>query len=485
MGNNIPKEVQNIVKQLNSADFEAYIVGGCVRDLLLGIKPKDWDITTGATPEEIQKVFPDSFYENKFGTVGVKTESEDTTLKVVEVTTFRTEAKYTDKRHPDRVRFTKNIKEDLARRDFTINAMAMDIEIGEELIDYFDGREDLKAKSIRAVGEPARRFNEDALRMMRAVRLAAELGFALEEGTAKAIKKNVSSINLIAKERVKDELLKLFMTSAAHEGIELMRETGLLQEVLPEMAKGIGVTQNKHHIYTVYEHNLFSLQWAAEHDYSLVVRLAAFLHDIAKPQVKQGEGPDSTFYSHEVLGARMAAQVLDHLHFPRELIDKVALLVRHHMFYYNVDEVTERSVRRLLAKVGPENMDDLIKLRICDRMGSGVPKAQPYRLRHFQFMVDKVQKDPISVGMLKVRGDDVMKALNIKASPKVGQILDILLDEVLDEPAKNVKEYQLKRVEALGKLSENSLETLRQKAIETQEEVNRGEEEEIKKRYHV
>ena len=146
MGNNIPKEVQNIVKQLNSADFEAYIVGGCVRDLLLGIKPKDWDITTGATPEEIQKVFPDSFYENKFGTVGVKTESEDTTLKVVEVTTFRTEAKYTDKRHPDRVRFTKNIKEDLARRDFTINAMAMDIEIGEELIDYFDGREDLKAK---------------------------------------------------------------------------------------------------------------------------------------------------------------------------------------------------------------------------------------------------------------------------------------------------------------------------------------------------
>jgi len=496
---NIPKEILNIAEKLQKADYRAYLVGGCVRDILLEKEPKDWDIATDARPEKIQEIFsafagatadkPATVYENEFGTVGVKTGSENERLKIVEVTTFRLEGKYTDKRHPDEIKFAKTIEEDLGRRDFTINAIAAEFPISNfqfsNIIDPFNGQEDLKNRIIRTVGEPSERFNEDALRLMRAVRFAVELDFEIEPKTTEAIKKQAGLLEIIAKERIRDELIKIIMTPQAAKGISLLEESGLLKYVMPELKEGVGIGQNKHHIYTVFEHSLRSLDYAAKNNYSLEIRLAALLHDIGKPKTKRGEGPDSTFYGHEVLSAKMAARILDRLHFPKNLIEKVVHLVRYHLFYYNVGEVTEAGVRRFLQRIGPENVDDFIKLRQADRIGSGVPKAVPYKIRHLLFMIEKVKADPISAKMLKVNGKDVMEILNIPAGPKVGQILSILLDEVIENPEKNTKENLELRIKDLGKLSDAELEKLAKISREKKEEFESGIEAEMKKKYYV
>lgn len=478
----IPKEVGEVPKTLEKAGFEAYLVGGCVRDLLLGREPKDWDIATNAKPEEIQKLFPDSVYENKFGTVGVKTDSVNKQLKVVEVTTFRLEDKYTDKRHPDEIKFAKTIEEDLARRDFTINALAFK---NNEVIDPYVGQKDLKDKLIRTVGNPTERFDEDALRLMRAVRFATELDFKIEKITADAIKKQAGLLEMIAKERIRDELEKIVMASNAAKGIQMLEDLGLLKFVVPELKEGINCGQNKHHIYSVFEHNLRALDYAASKNYSLVVRLASLLHDVGKPRTKAGDGPNSTFYNHEVVGAKMTAVILDRLRFSKEIVEKVVHLVRCHLFYYNVGEVTDAGVRRFLSRVGPENVDDLIKVREADRIGSGVPKAVPYKLRHLLFMIEKVKHDPISPKMLKVNGEDIIKILKINPGPKVGQILAIMLEEVLDDPNKNTKDNLESRIKNLGKLSEKELVELAAKAKETKEEFEGGIEEGMKKKYYV
>jgi len=369
----IPKEIIEITKKLRGKNFEAYLVGGCVRDLLRGVKPKDWDITTNATPEQIQKIFSDTFYENNFGTVGVKTGAEDETLKIVEVTPYRVEAKYSDKRHPDKVEFAEKLEDDLKRRDFTINAIALEVQPKQgKFIDLFDGEEDLKKKIIRAVGNPDERFNEDALRMMRAVRFSSELGFTMEKNTLDAIKKNSGLLKFISKERIRDEFEKIISSSAPSKGVEILRETGILKEFLPELLEGWDVTQNLHHIYTVWEHNLKSLEHAAKKSWPLDVRMAALLHDVGKPRTKRGDGKFSTFYGHDVVGAKMSFQILSRLKFPKEFIEKVSKLVRYHLFYYNVDEVTESSVRRLIARVGREDMEDLIRVRVCDRKKSRI-----------------------------------------------------------------------------------------------------------------
>jgi poly(A) polymerase/tRNA nucleotidyltransferase (CCA-adding enzyme) len=512
----IPEEVKNIIEELNRHGFEAYIVGGCVRDFLLGKEPNDWDVATNAKPEETQKIFPESFYDNKFGTVGVKILDCETTrietrknaeeisrqesvlsrpesaVKIVEATTYRTESKYTDKRHPDEVKFTETLEEDLKRRDFTINAMAINMGGTDfpkrsvfqklKIIDPFGGREDLRNKIIRAVGDPEKRFNEDALRMMRAVRFATQLDFNIEEKTFKAIQKNAGWLEMIAKERIRDEFEKIIMAKEPEKGVELLREAGLLKYIIPELEVGVGVTQNRHHIYTVYEHCLLSLKFAAQKNYNLTVRLSALLHDIAKPQVKKGEGPDATFYNHDYVGAKWAIRILDRLKFPKETVERVANLIRNHMFVYDVGAVTEAGVRRLLKRVGPENMKDLIVLRVADRLGSGVPKAQPYRLRHFQYMVEKVQHDPISVKMLKINGNDVMKLLNIEPGPIIGAILDVLLAEVIDDPKKNNKEYLERRAKELAQME---LVQLRELAKEKIEEKKEEEDQIIKQRHWV
>ncbi len=475
----IPEEIKLILGKLNKAGFEAFAVGGCVRDLLLGKKPKDWDIATKAKPGEIEKIFPDSFYLNQFGTVTVKTKSKDKSLKEVEITTYRTETTYSDKRHPDTISFTSDGKEDLSRRDFTINALALDKK--EKIIDLFNGQNDLNKKIIKTVGEPKKRFNEDALRMLRAIRLSVELDFEIEEKTFEAIKKNAGWLQAIAKERIRDEFIKMIMSQKPDKAIELLRKSQLLKYVIPELEKGVGVSQNRHHIYTIYQHAILSLKFAAKKNYNLSVRLAALLHDIAKPQTKKGEGADSTFYNHDQLGGKFAINILERLRFPKKIIEKAALLVRNHMFVYNVDEVTETGVRRLLRRVGLENIQDLINLRVADRLGSGVPKAVPYKLRHLQYIIEKVSKDPISVKMLKIDGNDIIDTLKIEPGPRIGFVLQALLSEVLEDPELNTKKKLASKAKELNKLSDKELKLKIKKVKEKKEEVDM----EIKDKYWV
>jgi len=486
----IPKEVKTVIEKLKSKGFESYVIGGCIRDILRNTEPEDWDITTNAKPEEIQKIFPQSFYENKFLTVTVQTGSKNPKLKEIEVTTYRSEAKYTDKRHPDQIKFAKTVEEDLGRRDFTVNAIAIELGIRNSelrIVDPFNGQEDLEARVIRTVGKAEERFSEDALRMMRAIRFAVVLGegWKIEKKTAEAIKKNSHWLQAISKERIKDELMKIIMAESAAEGIELLRKLGLLKYIIPELEEGYGVSQNKHHIYECYEHSLRSLDYAAKQNFNKYVRLAALFHDIAKPRVKEGEGPQATFYGHEIVGAKITAQILSRLKFSKKEIEKVVKLVRYHLFYYNVDEVSESSVRRLVHKVGPENMEELLQVRIADRIGSGVPKAEPYKLRHLRYVIEKVSRDPISVKKLVVSGNDVMKILKIKPGPKVGQILDVLLSFVLGDPQKNKKEFLEKETKKLGKLSEKELNKLAQEARKEREKIETKKDEMTKKKYWV
>lgn len=479
----IPQEIEKIIKELNNAGFEAYIVGGCVRDLLMDSKPKDWDITTNAKPEKIQKIFPDSFYENQFGTVGVKIKDGEETKDVVEVTTYRIESKYTDKRHPDEIKFAAKLEDDLKRRDFTVNALALGS--NGKTVDLFRGQDDLKNKIIRAVGDAEERFNEDALRMLRAIRFAVALGFEIEPKTLRAIKKHHRLLQIISKERIRDEFIKIINSDHGMKGVDLLRETELLQHIVPELLEGVGVGQNLHHIYTVWEHNLRALQYTCDQKYSIQVRLASLLHDVGKPRSKRGEGYNSTFYGHEVIGARMTAIIVDRLKFPKNIGEKVTKLVRYHLFYYNPGEVTESSVRRLVANIGEENVQDLLKVREADRIGSGTPKAIPYKLRHLKFMIDKVARDPISPKMLKINGGDVMKTLGIEPGPKVGMMINALMNEVLDDPAKNTKKYLEKRVGELNKLADNELAGLGREGKEKISEEEKKEVQKIKEKHYV
>lgn len=488
----IPQQVLDVLSSLQAARYDAYIVGGCVRDLLRDKEPKDWDITTNATPEEIQKIFPESFYENTFGTVGVKVTpflhmgDPQREHDVIEVTTYRAESRYSDYRRPDAVTFVATIEEDLARRDFTINAIAMRVphdareKIHHEFIDPYNGRDDLAKKIIRAVGNPRERFAEDALRMMRAVRFHAELGFAIEKETLAAITHTAKNIARIAAERMRDELSRIILSDRATDGVEMLHDAGLLTFILPELEEGVGVTQNLHHIYTVWEHNLRALKTCPSK--KLSVRLAALLHDVGKPRTKRGDGKYATFYNHDHVGARMVRHALTRLRFSKDIVDHVTLLVDNHLFYYNVDEVTEAAVRRIVKRVGLDNIKDLLAVRVGDRLGSGVPKAMPYKLRHFEYMVEKVSKDPISVKMLAIKGSVMIKDLGFAPGPKIGAILDVLLGEVIDDPTKNTLEYLSRRATELKKEDVAQLRAVAQKRIMKEQ---KEEEEIMKKKYWV
>lgn len=479
----IPKEVQSIIKELENKGFESHIVGGCVRDSLRGIKPEDWDVTTNAKPDQIVRIFPKSYIENKFGTVTILTNSKDPTLKEVEITPYRVDEEYSDKRHPDKIRWAKTVEEDLARRDFTVNAIAVDFK--GKIIDPFLGQKDLKNKIIRAVGRAEDRFSEDALRMMRAARFATTLNFKIEEQTFQAIKKNSSWLKAVSEERVRDELMKIIMAERAAEGVELLRGLGLLKFIIPELEEGYKIGQNKHHVYEVYEHSLMSLKFAAKKEFNQYVRMASLLHDIGKPRVKKGEGLDSTFYNHEIVGAKMTCRILERLKFSKKDIEKITKLVRYHLFYYNVGEVGESSIRRLVRQVGPENMEELLQVRMADRIGSGCPKAEPYKLRHLKYLIEKVSQDPISAKTLKISGNEVMKILKIEPGPRVGQVLDILLGCVLENPQKNKKEILIKEIEKLGRLADDKIEDLSRRAKEEREKTETKRDEMTRKKYWV
>lgn len=483
----IPDEVSRITSTLENGGSQAYLVGGCTRDLILGRKPKDWDITTDADPEKIEKLFPHTFYTNTYGTVTVvNDDAKDETLKNIEITPFRKEGVYSDKRHPDGVVFTKSLEEDLSRRDFTINAIAYSVSKGQ-FIDPYKGQDDIKDKVIRTVGDPVERFSEDALRMMRAIRLAAELGFTLNTDTMKALKETAQLLNEIAMERVRDEFSKIIMTEKPMPAIEVARETGIINYILPELLEGVGIQQNQAHSYEVWEHNLRSLQHAANRGWSFHVKLSALLHDIGKPRARLWEEKkkDWTFHGHDVIGAKMTKNILERLKFSRETTDVVTKLVRYHLFFSDTEKITLSAVRRVIRKVGPENIWELMKLRSCDRIGTGRPKETPYRLRKYESMIEEALRDPISVSMLALGGSDIMRFTGTEPGPKIGYILHALLEDVLDDPKRNTEEYLGSRAKELAALSEDELKKLGQRGKERKGELEEAEIQEIRKRHWV
>ncbi len=491
----VPKEVSHVTKVLEDAGYEAYLVGGCVRDLIMNRVPKDWDVTTNANPEQIISLFEKTVYENTFGTVGVcvpyETQGEDVsraTYEVVEVTPYRIEAKYRDNRHPDEVKYSDNIKDDLKRRDFTINAIAL--RTRGELMDIYEGLKDIKNSVVRAVGLPDERFNEDALRMLRAVRFAVQLDFSISHETSESILKNADLIKNISEERMRDELTKIILSKNPAAGIVMLQKFGLLKHIIPELEEGIGCEQLGEHIYDVWDHLLHALSHAAEKDWPLEVRLAALFHDIGKPRTRRFDSTKAggkgkyTFYGHEVVGAKMAKKIMERLKFTKKETELVDKLVRNHMFFSDTEQITLSAVRRIIAKVGKENIWLLMNVRECDRVGMKKKEA-PYRLRKYFAMIEEALRDPISVGQLKVDGEYLIKNLEIKPGPRMGWILHALLEEVIEDPTKNTQEYLAKRVKELDVLSDKDLKELGVQGKEKKEELEDREVEKLHAKHGV
>lgn len=452
----VKKDVLEIYHKIKSAGFEVFFVGGCVRDLLLDRTVQDWDLTTNGTPEEIQKLFPDSFYDNSFGTVGISLPNiKDSEHKgILEITTFRTESSYSDNRHPEKVEWGKTIKEDLARRDFTVNAIALSIDKdgNEEIIDPYGGKQDLEKKIIRAVGNPIERFAEDALRLLRAIRIATQLQFEIEPKTWEGIIEKAETINQISKERVRDELLKTLTTDNPYDGVMLFNNAGLLKHIIPELIDGKGISQarpGRHHTTDVFDHNVLSLKHCPSKD--PIVRLSTLLHDVGKPSVAStDENGLVIFYNHEVKGAKVASQIADRLRFSKKQREKIYTLIRWHMF--TIDEhITDSAIRRFIRRVGIENVNDMIDLRIGDRLGGGTQFAESWRLKKFKERLNEQLNPPFSINDLAVNGRDVMRELNIEPGPTVGKVLKVLFEEVDENLELNNHEYLTSRIHELNK----------------------------------
>src|SRR3989338_4986793 len=446
--------VIKVLSVLEKADCQAYVVGGAVRDMLMNKPVTDWDFATAAKPETIVKLFKDAFYDNRFGTVGIAEKHLGGKGDgVMEITTFRTESGYSDKRRPDKVEFADSLNEDLQRRDFTINAMALRVltytqgKAEIEIIDPFGGQEDLKKKQIKAVGNPDQRFQEDALRLMRAIRIGAELGFSIEAKTLKGMAKSAALISDIAKERVRDELIKIIASKFPKDGITLLFTSGLLEHILPELITTRGVPQAGHHTKDVWDHSLDSLAGCPSPE--PIVRLATLLHDIGKPASKKnlGRGKEITFYNHEVIGARMVKAIARRLKFSKKEIDLLWLLTRWHMFAYE-PKMTDKAIRRFIRRVEIVNIDKMMMLRVCDRIGGG-SKATSWRLQELRRRIDEVLQTPMQINDLKVNGHDVMKLLNLPAGAKGGEILNKLFEEVMEDAKKNDRDYLLKRIKEI------------------------------------
>lgn len=444
----MPAEIEKICKKLTDAGYEAAVVGGCVRDLFSGKEVSDWDLTTLAKPEEILKLFGGSFYNNQFGTVGVPLESQS--KRIVEITTYRTEGSYSDSRHPDKVVWGTSLEEDLARRDFTINAMALRCAQGKlELVDPYDGQADLKAKVIRAVGDADERFGEDALRILRAIRFATTLGFEIEPKTLASVAKNAGNIARISGERIREEIFKMVEPQGPDKGFFLAHESGVLKVILPELDVCFDVPQKspkRHHVYDVGTHCVLSLKHCSSKD--TITRLATLLHDIGKAKVAKTIEGVRTFYNHEVVGGRQVKDIANRLHLSREQKEKLFLLVRWHQFSVNENQ-TDAAIRRFIRKVGLHNVEDMIDLRVGDRLGGGLQQPESWRLKLFRQRIKEVLKKPFTVADLKISGHDVMKELGIGPGPKVGEVLDTLFEEVVDSKDKNNRDYLLKRIKEI------------------------------------
>lgn len=450
----IPESILSIYKLIEKNGFEVYFVGGSVRNMLLKKPIKDWDLTTNAIPKDITGMFKDSFYDNDFGTVGipVKIGKENS---VVEVTTYRMESEYKDKRHPEVILWGKTIEEDLARRDFTINAIALKINDKSyyELVDPYGGEKDLKKKIIKAVGNANRRFKEDALRLIRAIRIATELEFKIEKKTWDKVVEDASLIQHISFERIRNELLRILSSKNAYAGVMLLKDSGLLNFILPELLEGVGVSQvrpGRHHTSDVFTHNVLSLKYCTSSD--PIIKFATLLHDVGKPKVaaKDAEG-FVIFHNHEVVGAKIAEKICERLKFSKKEKEKIVTLIRWHMFSVN-ENLTDAGVRRFIRRIGVENVSDMMDLRVGDRLGGGTQTAESWRLKLFKKKVqEQLKPTPFSINDLKIDGNDVMKVLKIKPGPIVGKILNEIFEEVDEDLNKNEKAYLTKRILELGK----------------------------------
>ncbi|MFH2022212.1 MAG: CCA tRNA nucleotidyltransferase [Patescibacteria group bacterium] len=535
----LPREAIYILEKLQSAGFEAFIVGGAVRDLLRldqqnDLKSKsapqpllspysfDYDFTTQAKPEEMLKLFVDSFYENDFGTVSITLENlweqmavspayrqafatlikslapptlpkiidllqakkmhislktnletpktnvppeTDQKLKIpnFEMTTYRSQELYENgPRKPSSLSWGESLSQDLGRRDFTINALAISIspEITKqllansqtksaltaslqpdqyEIIDEHHSLADLEAMTIKTVGDANQRFAEDALRMLRAIRLAVQLDFQIDDLTLTAIQVNAKLLQQISWERIRDELLKMLSSPQPKRAIELLDETNLLKFILPELLTTKGIKQGGHHTTDVWTHALDTVQACPSSD--PVVKLASLLHDIAKPQTYEEKSGQITAYNHEVLGSRMVKNVARRLKLSSHDQQRIFILTRFHMFHYQPKN-TDASIRRLMRQVGLENIDDILDLREGDRLGSGARKTS-WRLEEMKQRMIEQLNQPLAVTDLAINGRDLMQALNLQPGPKIGQILALLLEKVLDQPELNQKEKLL------------------------------------------
>jgi tRNA nucleotidyltransferase (CCA-adding enzyme) len=436
----IPDDVLSVCRRLRAGGFEAYLVGGSVRDLLLGRATGDFDVATSARPEEILRVFGARFSVPTGLQHGTVTVLAGEPPRHVEVTTFRGEGAYLDGRHPSVVSFGATLAEDLSRRDFTMNAIAYEPQAGA-VIDLHQGQPDIARRLVRTVGDPVQRFSEDGLRPMRAVRQATQLEFEVDAATLAAIPATLDVFRKVSAERVRDELLKLLVAPVPSRGVELMRETGLLAEVLPELWATFGCRQNRYHKHDVYQHSLATLDAAPAEP---ILRLAALLHDVGKPrtQTPQPDAPgEFGFFKHESVGAEMVEEIAGRLRLSRAETELLVALVAHHMFFYTPDW-TDGTVRRFVNRVQMERIALLFSLREADIVSRGRGEDPECETRELRARIARVAAEDavLRVKDLAVNGADVMRALGVGPGPQVGKVLNRLLERVLDDPALNQKE---------------------------------------------
>ena len=442
IGEVVPEDVRALLHELWEAGHAAYVVGGSLRDALLGRPADDWDLATDALPERTREIFPESSYENRFGTVAVRRGRG-----VYEVTTFRSDHDYADFRRPHRVEFGASIEADLARRDFTVNALAWGASprrpgkpepgggaeptpAAPALLDAYGGVADVRARLLRAVGDPVPRFEEDALRMVRAVRLAAALDFTIEPATLAAMEARAELVGHLSGERIAAELGKLLAAPKPSVGLRLLADTGLLRHISPELADQRGVPQNKISGEDLWDHTLRCVDAAIENP---IVRLAALVHDIGKPATQA----DGHFKGHETVGAEQAAALLERLHEPRVVVERVTHLVRHHMFRYE-PAWSDAAVRRFIGKVTPAAIDELFALREADNVGSGLDSSSDGLDELRARVAAELERGPIlDRSALAVDGDDLMRELGLEPGPRLGRLLDALLERVIDDPTLN------------------------------------------------
>lgn len=524
----LPIETVFILHTLQAAGYQAYLVGGAVRDMLMShlseheVAATDFDFTTDADPEVIKSLFPESFYENDFGTVSVtpthireqanlplfeqeiQSYQKQQSINVAaasklhsslqpvsssqtssnehpyEITTFRTDGTYSDFRRPESVSWGTSLEEDLARRDFTINAMAISIELKQlevllqdednrargfvtldqdqfGVIDPHSGLQDVNWRIVRTVGTASQRFQEDALRMLRAIRFAVQLGFSIDEETYAALKQHSYLLRHISGERIRDEFFKMLLSPRPKQALEHLEQTGLLAEFLPELLEAKDVQQGGHHTTDVWTHSLDAVEASPSSD--PVVKLATLLHDIDKPTTFNRTGQGSiTFYNHEVVGARTAKKIAERLKLSKKDIDRVFILVRYHMFHYQPEQ-TDAAIRRFMRKVGLDNVNDILDLREADRLGSGARKTS-WRLEEMKQRMIQQLHQPFDVTDLAINGHDLINELELAPGPLIGQILTGLLEEVLESPELNNKETLLTRARALAKQAASPLSTV-------------------------